>query len=188
MKNSTELIVCILLCFNFFACKTSKKASENVLIINPTNFVIEKLICKNLSENVSTLSTQNDEILIVSYFLKNDSLVYEKWNSSIFNIQDENSIVNINKTLPIPTIADCRLKLFLIEMDTERSESEMVDLLTASVNLSEMQVKDAILDDDLLGVFDLTFNQKPLRKNRAIRFWGMHLFDEFEYVVECSVN
>jgi hypothetical protein len=186
VKNAHCLLICLLLCLNFSACKIGKKATLEVLIDHPTNFVIETVFCKKLSENLSTLSTQNDEVMLIGYFIEKDSLILGQWNSRVFNIQEENSSLNIDKVLPIPDSGGCQLRLFLLEIDTERSESELVNLISQSVNLSPTQIKEVILDDDLLGVFELKLGEQPVKKHGQIRFWGIHLMDEFEYFIEYS--
>ena len=149
--------------------------------------LIEKIICKNLSEKMAGIGSKNDEIILFVYEINQTDSVKLKWHSDLFVFEKKKEIA-VNKNISF----DGETLLFImVEMDTDRNAVAINDILLkelknnfeklATPNLIVEKIKEAILDDDLLGIEKTDLNKN--KKQKLIKFWGVHLFDEYEYEV-----
>ncbi len=168
-------------------CKSTQKGISNLPLDNLKNISIQKLIADEFSENLSRLSTQNDEILLLLSFYKKgnpQAIVHKTYGTFLFDRSNKEQlieeIIDINEGYFIAT---------LVEIDSERTSDaiaqdifemyETIDHSKIESDDNKTKLELAIGDDDFLDVeyVDLaTLNQK-----NEITFWGIHLFDEFQY-------
>ncbi len=157
------------------SCKTIKQDYHNITS-DTVNFELEAI---NLSEDMTTMATGNDEILLC--FLTADSVprLVEKWYH-VFESRNSYFQFKFDKSLH-----DQILCVF-VEYDSDRSlDSVAYDL---EINIDSAQVafdkrnynviEEIIGDEDILG-----YKTIELRRRDSVRVTGIHKFDKYEYML-----
>lgn len=170
------------------ACKTAQQtptAKAPISMKVSIQFTIEAL---DLSEDMSKLSTGNDELLIFIYALKDSSVLDEYLFSQHFKFDAKNR----KKELYFPaseTFFTNNLLFFLIEQDAE-TPVEQLDpiirvhyqkLITAFENRDYIQIEKLLGDEDLLNVQVIS----DFSHNTPVEFNinGIHRLDKYAYTV-----
>ncbi|MFK7809860.1 MAG: hypothetical protein AB8F74_18785 [Saprospiraceae bacterium] len=178
--------------FIYFSTVGCKNTSRVVRFDSETQIKeihFEKLDCIELSENFKRISTQNDEILVLYYLLKNETEIVDKKRSSYLKFDSEvNSIALTEKIIVPKELNNYKLKIVLIEQDTDRSEIAVQELVSQNLDKNEKELSQIILDDDLLGVKEMELRKLKQNEINIIKYWGVHLFDEYEYKIYFMVE
>lgn len=140
----------------------------------------------DLTEDVSRLSTKNDELIILTYAYDiaylNPRLVFQDY----FKMDSLNQIQKF--MLPMDLMRYSKVVFMLIELDSNKSLEETESIVTpkleyiidADKNREFKKIRKIIGDDDLIGVQE--FSPTDLkRKGILLNFAGMHLFDSYKY-------
>ena len=153
---------------------------------------LERLEAKELSENYKTLSSKKDEIILFAYYLKSDSLLIENWYEENLSFTENKKIHPLDTSIVFSDVVDSKLVFILIELDTRSSASEMDRIFQSnfrllngiSANRTALQL--LLGDDDLLDIKVIKLNKLSTQDNNQIQFSGVHLFDEYEYILQCK--
>lgn len=151
-----------------------------------TSIRVDSLKVEDLSENMSRLSTQEDEIYLFC-FLSNDSTIHKIKSSSLLPFTK--SIRTHSLDLQFSDLqATDRLSFFLIELDEDALSDSLIDHCSKAVqqqgfprNFDHPKLDSLIGDDDLLGMRSLPANEcwGPIK----LTFQGRQLFDPFKYIL-----
>ena len=178
-----------------FANSSCKSLHQNSIPYSPVkSILLEKLEAKELSENRSALSSKKDEIIAFAYYLKSDSIVLDKWHQENLSFTETASIQNIDTSFTFSDVANSKLVFILVELDTRTRANEMdrifqsnLHLLTRSAtNKTTLQL--LLGDDDLLDIKVINLKKSFPQKHFQVQFSGVHLFDDFEYILHCELN
>ncbi len=144
----------------------------------------------DLSEDLSPLSTGNDELLFLLYSESdsNNSLELLIDKSFIFDsvIHKFNIIKNIN--------INSDLILFLIEVDTKENSIQIEPVIRAyhseiskaAEQGNATKISEYLGDNDLLGTY--SFHKKEIAQKKIVNFNGINLFDSYEYQIEFELK
>ncbi len=176
----------LLLLFCGLAVGCSPKLSQRVIA---TQVRIQQLQAVNLSEDMSAMSSLQDEIFYKITFVKKEGTDFqpldELASTTFFNSKSTQE--TIDKSYPL---SDADFLIFsLVEIDNESSESHIDEVLNEEIRKGDFlnfqknrTVIDSLLgDDDILGMkyFNL---EKPIGVGRKeVKISGRHLFDKFDY-------
>lgn len=137
-----------------------------------------------LSEDMSSLSTQEDEIHLFAFQIR-EGQVLQSYQSPLclFNAKDSVHLVALNfKQIE----KEDELSFFLIELDNEQLNDQLFPYCqqlvinnTYATTLDMDTVHRAFGHDDLLGLRRLKASEANIPF--AITFKGLQLFDRFEY-------
>lgn len=171
--------------FNQVGAKSNTQKKENNLQLKCIVTGID------LTEDVSAVSTQNDELLFFVYadstgqivpdIILQKYFVIDKWN--LEKIIELNSIHSNTSSLTF----------VLIEQDTEKNLSQIEPvvrlniekLIKAEAERDIRTINRLLGDDDLIGIKKLQSRHFKKRK-KVVKFRGIHLFDSFEYKIEIN--
>lgn len=172
----------ILLFFPFFiGCFSNKKIIKEKF---PSEIIIQKIICKNLSEKFAGIGSKNDEIILFVY--KKDEVRKPNliWHSELLIFEKEKEIL-IDQNISIDFKS---LSFVLIEIDEKRNIEDLNVVLLKALEeeKGKEEIKELILDDDLLGIKKIDIAESE--KKNTLQFWGIHLLDEYEYELEFKIN
>ncbi len=202
-KYIKKNILLCLLCSSLLliTCKGSKKTqTENDLIISQTPATIinlEKLDVTNFSESLAGAGTLNDEILLQVFLVEKQQKIINKWTKENLIFQEKEKINSheLNTQINLANAStNSFLLFFLTELDTERTATEIEQLLINQANfsqlptLNETEIKRQLNDDDLLGIKVLPIHTIAANKKIKLRFAGIHLFDAYEYFLYFSTK
>ncbi len=172
--------------FLIIGCKTITKLQvESPTIENPKSLILSNLKCLNMAEKLVGMGTKNDEILLLVFHLndKKEALLITGTDILIFEKED-----SIGQSLDITIPLDRKLNpseflFLLIEMDTERTKTELSHLAQNLLNqrVEPAMLKEKLREDDLLGI--KTLSTIKTSKNGQLKFLGMHLFDKYHYEI-----
>lgn len=163
--------------------KQSHNLSENKISpYNPT-MVIKGI---NLSEDLSRLASQDDEILLLAY--KSQDILTGPTITEYLIFDEKHMLfeIPINKD----DFIDDELILFMLEIDTERRPSEIEPIVRNHVlglendflKKNRVAQKKILGDDDMLGV--LRINKEKLELRQTYNIIGTHKMDRYEYDLE----
>lgn len=142
----------------------------------------------DLSEDMSRLSTKNDELLILIYELQ-DSLILDQF---LFSKELKLDEKNRSKTTWFSTnknLTKSKLLFLLIEQDSE-TPIEQIDpivrihyqqIIKAFESGNYIEIEKFLGDEDVLGI--KTISKLSNRTSIKFRFSGIHKLDKFEYVI-----
>ncbi len=147
------------------------------------------LEAKDISENLTSISTQDDEIFFSYYFLE------EKDGQSVITdekVWDEFLFDSLQTLQTLDAIHDIKendfLVFCLVELDDLDSHDKVKHVLRATLsesntkmNLKKSYMDSLLSDDDFLGYkkLDLRRIQKGEEKELSIK--GIQLFDKYDY-------
>ena len=176
-------IVFLLILLN---CRLSQKATSSLHQGIVTEITFEKLTCSNLSEDMSRVSSKNDEILLLYFLMDSNENIITAWSSEYMLFENRGVEVNLNQTVIINDASI--LKIFLLEQDSERTESELLVLISSHIKKSKSEISEIIKDDDILDLKTFDLNQSQFYKENKLKIWGVHLGDEYEYWLDFSIK
>ncbi|MTI40859.1 hypothetical protein [Fulvivirga lutimaris] len=142
----------------------------------------------NLSEDLSVISTKNDELFILIYELKDTIALGEPVLQKQFNVDKSNPSRLIHWNNFSRSTAKKYL-LILVERDSDISTEQIEPVLRVyhkeisdafrQKNYSE--IEKYLGDDDVLGFYE--FSVKELSNNSFIKFKGTYKMDRYEYII-----
>ena len=190
MKFIIHTSFILTICLVLTNCKLLHQNAKPYIPVK--KITLEKLEAKELSENYKTLSSKKDEIILFAYYLKSDSLLNENWYEENLSFTETNKIHTLDTSIVFSDIEDSKLVFILIELDTRSSASEMDGIFQSnfrllngiSANKTTLQL--LLGDDDLLDIKVIKLNKLSTQDNNQIQFSGVHLFDEYEYILQCK--
>lgn len=180
----------LLLLFIFaISCKVNKLEKEKGLIINnPERITFSKISCLNMAEKLAGIGTKNDEIILMFFAVDSMNNVSLIESTEILIFESESTYeIDISIDIKGQNI-EGEIKLVLLEIDTERSKEELLEIVERELNVkqSDDEFKRKMNDDDLLGISIV--NLKEAENKGPIKFWGFHLLDEYHYEVTYNIN
>lgn len=148
-----------------------------------------KISAINLSEDLSVLSTKNDELLMLIYELMDSS----KLTNPV--LLKQMKLDKSHRSKVIYWVGDSLIKtkkhlLVLLEIDSERS----IEQIEPSVRVYHKEISDAFQmknynviekylgDDDILGFKEFTISE--IIENGEIKFIGVNKIDKYEYEIQ----
>lgn len=152
---------------------------------------IDSLKVADLSENMSRLSTQEDEIYLFC-FLSNGHTISASHRSPLltFTKSTRTHLLDIQFS---QLQATDRLSFFLIELDEQTLSADIQKHCAEAVqqsgfpnNFDHPRLDSLIGDDDLLGMRSLSI--QACHGPSTITFKGRQLFDAFEYTLHLRGN
>lgn len=141
----------------------------------------------NLSEDMSTLSSRNDEILVLLYSFDDTLKLREPILSEYFVLDSANR----KKTMNIARPDRSSDALFILaELDTERSHDQLEKLIRKNFKaiMSCLEKRDLVTlkqfigDDDIIGI--KTINGNNLYNGTTFSFQGRYKLDKYLYRIE----
>ncbi len=149
-----------------------------------------RLQALDLTEDVSTVSSGNDEIVLLIYAA--DSLVPTATLLQTYMVRDNSHRDTTFSILSSQLKTPHKLFIWLLEMDSERSLAEIKSLvqknhqslLTAYRTGNSEQLRHWLADEDILS-----FQEIPVHGfccEKEWHFTGIHLFDRYHYVLTLS--
>ncbi len=136
---------------------------------------------------MSTLSSKNDEVLVLLYSFDDTLKLREPILSEYFVLDSANR----KKTMIIPTPDRSSDALFVLaELDTERSHDQVEKLIRKNFKaiMSCLEKRDLVTlkqfigDDDIIGI--RTIRPNNLSNGIAFSFQGRYKLDKFLYRIE----
>lgn len=178
-------IFTLLLFLLFLSCsrKQSHNLSESKISPYTPTLVIKST---NLSEDLSRLASQDDEILLLAY--KSQDILTSPAIMEYLTFDKKHMLfeVPINKD----DFIDDELILFILEIDTERRPNEIEKIVRKNVlalkneflKNNRIDINKILGDDDMLGV--LRINKEKLELSQTYNIIGTHKMDRYEYELE----
>lgn len=145
------------------------------------------IIGANLSEDMSTLSSKNDELLLLLYSFDDTLNLKEPFLKEYFVLDSANR----KKTMMVPARgAPADVLLILAELDTERSPDQVEKLIRKNfksiMNCLEKRdlvtLRQYIGDDDVIGI--KTIKPDNFSRGTTFSFQGRYKLDKFLYRIE----
>lgn len=188
-----RLLVIFMLIFVFASCRGTKNLTttstpSKEVELSATDSLNLSIEAINLSEDMSRLSTKNDEILILIYELK-DSLPMDQF---LFSKQLKLDEKNRSKNFWLTThreLTKGRLILFLIEQDAD-TPVEQIDpilrvhykpIIKAYRGGNYLEIEKYLGDEDVLGI--KTISKLDRETPAEFNFYGIHKLDKYEYSI-----
>ncbi len=195
MKNKKLFIVVYLLIF-FFSCKSSPFLTSNKIVIDKEissnndsyNILFE---AKDLSENMSRLSSKNDELLFIIYKYEQQGDLKEPLFFEKFVLDENDSLKKMNWKYNKNLNSD-KCIVFCIEQDSETPIEQLDPIIRIhykkiikaynTKNYSELERY--IGDEDLIGV--KIIDTPTLNNNNSIKFnfEGIYKLDRYNYQIQ----
>lgn len=171
------------------SCQTKAPVLEERIPV--AKIYLDSLVVKDLSEDMSRISTHQDEIFLFTFLHRQKEILQQhKTHQLVFS--KETFMLPINLLIEPPEESD-HCTFFLVELDNETLPPEVDSLLANWVQQSAFLKKFNFLQaDSLLGHDDLLGMQsylvRDLPKLRPLSFSGRQLFDRFVYELYLSLN
>jgi hypothetical protein len=164
-----------------------KNSGNPVVVLSATAPLKIITSSSNLSEDMSTLSTNNDELVLLVYRFS-DSTITGTPLASMYTVFDKNKKCD---TLVCTNTADLLGKdliIFLLEMDSDKKAAQVdplirqhyPELAKAYVMKNYLEIEKLIGDDDILGIEMIDALKYP----ETIRFSDIHRMDRFDYTIK----
>lgn len=139
----------------------------------------------NLTEDMSTLSSKNDEVLTLVYDFSDSSLNPKPLLKEFATFDS----LHRNRQWDFQSENVTLLLMFAIEMDTERSKEQMDllvkkryrEILHAFANKDLLALQKITGDDDIIGV--KTVANLETAQNTSFVFQGRYKLDKFNYKI-----
>jgi len=155
-----------------FNCALAKHRTDSVTLI------IHGL---NLSEDMSTLSSRNDEILLLIYDYSDSSKVQAPTTLEYFVLDSANR----KKSVRIGCNSYSKSLILLVELDTERKPQQVETIIRKNMNNvlqlakqnNRMELQKILGDDDILGYRIL----QTLCTKQAFTISGRFKLDKYSY-------
>jgi len=154
---------------------------------HPTLSTIQ-IRAENLSEDLSRIATNNDELVMLLYTIGND----KKYNEALFTeyfTLDTIQRYNQFEFDKIPKNIDSDLLFFLIEMDSDHSlqvmttkvQASFEDIQVAYKSRATQKLKEILGDDDLLGIKKISAEE--LKSVNDFIIEGVQKMDRYRYII-----
>jgi hypothetical protein len=175
------------------SCTIAKKAivekniSTTVLPIHSTTDSLFLIVqSSNLSEDMSSLSSNNDEVAIFIYSFT-DSIIHNPPVFSANFVLTKNQMADTFNITSLKNNFSQTMILFLLELDTERSIQEMAPLLPthckkiiqAYTDRNYLEIENYLGDDDVLGIQII----KEFNHTSSFEFNDIYKMDRFSYKI-----
>lgn len=178
---------------NLMACKSRNITKEQPLARSLT---IQSLQAINISENMATVSTQNDEIFFMANYVKKIDDNYQILNEQIFQELLFDSIHHIYQWEDKIMLEHVDYIVFsIVELDDYDSHEKVERILKnkiqkgiflQQINYSEM---DSLLScDDFLGMKYLKRKEVLQNDQLELKISGRHLLDKYDYRIKIKGN
>ena len=174
------------------ACKGSQTlpiTSSELKLINiaPQDSISLSIEAIDLSEDMSVLSTKNDEILLLIFEQQDSMELSESLLSKRLKFDENKRFRQFTFTLD-RRIVDSSLLLFLIEQDAETPIEQLEpiirihysSIIEAYSSRNYLQIEKYLGDEDILGVLHI---RELVSTPAQFRFQGVHKMDKFEYLI-----
>ena len=170
-----------------FSCKTSKQTNNNKIASQRLSDSLSIIVtATNLSEDMSTLSSNDDELALFLYSYK-DSVVSELPIFSTYFVLNKTGMSDTLYFNGIKKVLNKDLILFMIEMDTE-GKIEFIEkqirknhneLIKACREKNYTTIEIYLNDNDILGVKVL----KDFKRETTIEISDIHRMDRYNYQI-----
>jgi hypothetical protein len=173
-----------------YGCVTRKKEmhdGENQLVKFSGTINAE-----NLSEDGTVLSTKNDEIVFLNYYVPDDTTRSPiTLDENYYEFDSLRRVEHFYATLNGP-YTNGNICMLVIEIDGERTQHYYDSLCTGKL----LQIKNAVAannqqylekifgDDDLLGIKEVEMKRIPDNGSAILTFEGHQLFEKYKYTVD----
>ncbi len=152
---------------------------------------MDSLVVKDLSEDMSRISTHQDEIFLFTFLHRQKEILQQDKTPQLVFSKDT-FMFPIDLLLVPPKESD-RCTFFLVELDNETLPYEVDSLLASWVQQSTFPQKFNFLQaDSLLGHDDLlgmqSYFTRDLPELNPLIFSGRQLFDRFVYELYFSLD
>ena len=187
MKRHWLFLFCALL---IWSCRSTQITSTTVQ--RTIKFVqLDSLVVEDLSEDMSRLSTQEDEIYLLAFW-HNDSLIYSYQQSPLLEFSRTTPSYPLEMEFS-PQHSNDRLTCFLIELDEEQLSGQIGEYCAQAIKAPNFPMQfqqdhlDSLIgDDDLLGM--RTIKPAAAATPNRLTFRGRQLFDPFVYHLYWSIT
>ncbi|MCX6294601.1 MAG: hypothetical protein NTX97_00815 [Bacteroidetes bacterium] len=188
-----KIFLFVLITLTILSCKTSKEHSVIIKnydtlysLTNLSDSLTIIISSTNLSEDVSTLSSNDDEISIFIYPYNDSSISTPPLISNQF-IFKKNKMSETIYYKGIKNLINKDLILFLIEIDSEKKNEEIdllirksyIELQKGYAAKNYLEIEKQIGDDDILGIKVLPNFKSPT----TIDFSDIYRMDKYNYEV-----
>lgn len=170
-----------------FSCKTSKQTNNNKTTYQRLSDSLSIIItATNLSEDMSTLSSNDDELALFLYSYK-DSIISELPIFSTYFVLNKTKMSDTLYFKGIKNVSGKDLILFLVEVDTEK-KIELIEmqirknhneLIKACKEKNYTLIERYLKDDDILGVKIL----KDVKLETTVEISDIHRMDRYNYQI-----
>ena len=167
------------------SCNTKKRAIADLNKTSNTSPTL-KVRALNLSEDLSRLASQNDEILLLGYKdqdIISDPVIMEyiifDENQKLFNIPLKSDLFDSGELILVMLEIDTELKPEDIEMIVRKN---IRDIELSFIENDRVNLKTILGDDDLLGIARV--DKEKLKIIQTYNFIGTHKMDRYEYELE----
>lgn len=177
-----------------FQNEPQKSSSKSVAKLPINHFFIDSLKAIDLSENLSPISTKNDEIYMIASVVtvSHPRKIRSSYTSSL--VFDSKQLSNAIVTgLDIPK--NHELIVALVERDSNLDKVRLLTKFQANLlkllehsELEKFKLQEFLGDDDLLGYHQIDANSLWLYNSDKLVFKGNHLFDKYEYHLSYKIN
>jgi hypothetical protein len=141
----------------------------------------------NLSEDMSTLSSKNDEVLMLLYSFDDTLKLKDPLLSAYFVLDSANRKKQMPLVIPDQAV---NILLVLAELDTERSPEQVEKLVRKNFKeiMDCLDKRDLIAlqqyigDDDIIGIKILKAKERSVKT--TFSFQGRYKLDKFLYRIE----
>ena len=156
--------------------------------IDENQTIVCEIVALDLSENLSRISTKNDELILLIYQngKTNDlpNLIFQEY--FVLDSLDNSNQFSFNISEKTDTI----LTFVLIEMDSKKTLEQIEPVVRINLdNMYETKISEEkksitkfLGDDDLLGI-EKIYLSDFISKNSAIVFEGVKIFDWYNYEI-----
>ena len=187
-------MLCLLL---FFACQ-QKIIPVAVAKVSPSAIIIESLQVLNLSENMSIVSTQSDEVVFNFFLLeqldeKIETLDHYYSPSFTFDRNGQEQFIQDTLSFSSKRKENLIAVFTLTELDKEDSVLEVQEILKKELlngqflkKVDPLRIDSLLGFDDFLGMHYFKFKQLEKGKKIDLEFKGRQMFDKFEYRLKGS--
>jgi|GEM_PF-1804079 len=194
------LVFFLILC----SCCTKKELVQTNKIEEPIKFqgpklpirsiFLDSLKAVNLSEDLSPISTKNDEIYMIATLVsKSHPRKIRSSYTGTLNF-DEDNMTNAIVT-KMNVTEGYELIVALIEQDSNLDKTHLLTKFQSALlkelesgELEHFKLQEYLSDDDLLGFHKINTNSLWLYDSRKLIFKGNHLFDKYEYHFTIGIN
>ncbi|MCB0629992.1 MAG: hypothetical protein KDD15_09675 [Lewinella sp.] len=147
----------------------------------------------DISENATTFSTQDDEILFLSYLLEKDADSLRVIDQKMFRdltFDSSKTVYDLPYTLePDPQSREYSVAAFLlVELDNTGTEDSIMEVYNRALRRfpdavapRRLTLDTLIGMDDFLGIHFIRYDQPYEAGTQELIFKGVQLFDRFEY-------
>lgn len=186
---SKRLFLFLLISLFFYACKIVQpkpfeKNKDSSLHLSDSLTII--IASTNLSEDMSSLSSNDDEIALFVYSYT-DSIIDQPPFIAYNGILSKTKMIDTTYFHPIKKITHKNLIVFIIEIDTDK-KIEFIEpqirknhqaLLKAYATKDYSMIERYLKDDDILGIKEI----ENFERGMSIEISDIHRMDRYHYQI-----